>query len=80
MWQIGHSAKIAMSCPPILFYPNIIINLKIHSEHFAAYFVRKDGSRAGLKTNKESNNRCKINIELTTKKILAAILFDPITL
>jgi len=65
---------------PFLFYPNIIINLKIHSEHFAAYFARKDGSRAGSKTNKESNNRCKINIELTTKKILAAILFDPITL
>jgi hypothetical protein len=69
-----------MILTPFLFYPNIIINLKIHSAHFAAYFARKDGSRSGSKTNKESNNRCKINIELTTKKILAAVLFDPITL
>ena len=63
---------------PFLFYPNA--NLKIHSEHFVAYFVRKDGSRVGSKTNKKSNNRCKINIEVTTKYILPAVLFDPITL
>jgi hypothetical protein len=39
------SRSIAMITFPIYIHPNV--NLKIHSEHWAAYSVKKDGSIAG---------------------------------